>query len=193
MIQSLVIHDHVWVDAITVARSEKSSSIASALLYHTINTCKQSGFDYYLISSDQQEGSDFGTRFSNSFQSVFSKGYERVIAIGSDCPMLTPKILQQTAHQLETENVVLGPATDGGVYLIGLDKKHFDRETLRLLTWKNSRVFTQLIDYAAKYSKVFCLPILSDVDDQSDLSKLVGENRPHSIIRLLRSILFFSW
>jgi uncharacterized protein len=170
--------------------ASKNYAIASSLLNHTVDICQQSGIDYYLISSEQQEGSDFGTRFSNAFQSIFSKGYERVIAIGSDCPMLTTKILQQAAQQLETENVVLGPAIDGGVYLIGLDKKHFDIEALRSLTWQNSQVFKQLVDYAANYSKVFCLPTLSDVDDNHDLSNLVGKNCSNSIIRLLRSLLF---
>lgn len=67
-----------------------------------------------------QSGRDLGARMSNAFARGFLRGYRSIIAIGSDCPGLDEDCLRQAADLLMKKDVVLGPATDGGYYLIGL-------------------------------------------------------------------------
>ncbi len=68
-----------------------------------------------------QTGNSLGERMLNAFQYGFDKGYSRVTIIGSDCHQLTPKHLDEAFDQLEINDVVIGPATDGGYYLLGLN------------------------------------------------------------------------
>ena len=88
-------------------------------------------YSEYVEVEDMFEGEDFeynvqtgeklGERMQNAFQYAFDKGYSRVTIIGSDCHQLTPKHLDEAFDQLEINDVVIGPAKDGGYYLLGLN------------------------------------------------------------------------
>src|SRR5919198_2561404 len=67
-----------------------------------------------------QAGADLGDRLANAFVSEFAAGARRVVMIGSDCPGVNRGIIQQAFNALGAHDVVLGPALDGGYYLIGL-------------------------------------------------------------------------
>lgn len=67
----------------------------------------------------QCEG-DLGAKMNHAFQVGFQQGHQRILMIGSDCPSLDATTLRQAADLLKKHDVVLGPATDGGYYLIGL-------------------------------------------------------------------------
>lgn len=69
-----------------------------------------------------QSGGDLGVRLSYAFAHGFARGYRRILAIGSDCPDLDATCLRQADALLQQTDVVLGPATDGGYYLIGLKR-----------------------------------------------------------------------
>lgn len=72
-------------------------------------------FDYLV----QMEG-DLGDRMRLAFQKVFRQGWKRVVLIGSDLPDLTAAIIRESFERLTNHDLVLGPARDGGYYLIGL-------------------------------------------------------------------------
>ena len=67
-----------------------------------------------------QEGSDLGERMSNAFFHAFAAGYTKALLIGSDCPDISRTIVSRGFMLLDTHDVILGPAHDGGYYLIGL-------------------------------------------------------------------------
>lgn len=67
-----------------------------------------------------QSGGDLGERMRNAFAQGFQRGYQQIIAIGADCPELDEACLRRAAGLLAESDVVLGPASDGGYYLIGL-------------------------------------------------------------------------
>ncbi|MCP4460788.1 MAG: glycosyltransferase [Cytophagales bacterium] len=68
-----------------------------------------------------QSGNSLGGKMQNAFQHAFDRGYSRVTIIGSDCHELEPKHLEEAFDQLEINDVVVGPAKDGGYYLLGLN------------------------------------------------------------------------
>jgi uncharacterized protein len=124
-----------------------------------------------LLYQHQGEG-DLGKKMANSFLEAFNQGAEQVITIGSDCPGLNTEILATAFQHLQTHDLVLGPAIDGGYYLIGL-QRHISElmgELFDNINWGTSQVLQQTIDIAQKLNlSVEYLPILADVDRPEDL------------------------
>lgn len=69
-----------------------------------------------------QQGSDLGARMRHAFRQAFAQGYSKVIIIGSDCYQLTRAHLEEAFQALDQMSAVLGPSTDGGYYLLGMNK-----------------------------------------------------------------------
>jgi glycosyltransferase A (GT-A) superfamily protein (DUF2064 family) len=112
-----------------------------------------------------QRGDSFGERLANAFDDVRSLGYDVVVTVGADFPGLTPRHLAAAFEALERATTVLGPARDGGIYLIGT--RHDPRPTLRGIDWLTGRVLEQLV---ARVSDAAVLPEwLADIDRRNDL------------------------
>lgn len=114
-----------------------------------------------------QSGDDLGQRMKNAFQTAFDGGSERAIIIGSDCPGITTQLLEEAFAALDSHDLVLGPALDGGYYLLGMKQRYpslFDD-----ITWSTAEVAKQTLAAAETlqlHSKL--LPALSDVDYLED-------------------------
>ncbi|MBD2490264.1 TIGR04282 family arsenosugar biosynthesis glycosyltransferase [Aulosira sp. FACHB-615] len=121
-----------------------------------------------LLYASQGEG-DLGTRMARSLVDSFRKNAEYIIIIGSDCPGVTSQILATAFQELQTVDLVLGPAIDGGYYLIGV--RRFIPELFANIDWGTSQVLQQTVDIAADLgvSSIY-LPTLADVDRPEDLS-----------------------
>ncbi|WP_242928679.1 TIGR04282 family arsenosugar biosynthesis glycosyltransferase [Pontibacter vulgaris] len=165
--------------------------IAKALLKQTARVAAASGLPVVTILSDQQQGNTFGERLANAFLAVFEAGYQRVICIGSDCPTLRVSNLQRANEELNEHNIVLGPATDGGVYLIGLHINSFEPESFSMLSWQSANVLQELTIYSYRlHSCMDCISLLqvkSDVDCSEDFKKAL--NRLPARSRLKRKLL----
>ncbi len=72
----------------------------------------------------QQTGHDLGERMANAFREQFAAGAEKAVIIGSDCLAITEDHLHRAFQALDRADVVLGPATDGGYYLLGMSQLH---------------------------------------------------------------------
>ncbi len=117
-----------------------------------------------------QKGDDLGERMFHAMKEGFEAGFAHVVLIGTDCYELSYKILNEAFCALERCDAVIGPATDGGFYLIGLNRVlpelFLDRK------WSTCEVFwettTILQHFAIEYER---LPELSDIDTIDDLKK----------------------
>lgn len=120
-----------------------------------------------------QQGRDFGTKVLNALKENF-KTYRNIVIIGVDCPWLTKKTIREAFEHLDRRPLVIGPAKDGGCYLIGQNRILPD--LFRGIAW-GSHNFTQQIERkcAAKKIKPVWLPALSDIDSRDDLSNWLGE------------------
>jgi len=117
-----------------------------------------------------QQGADIGEKMYHAISSEIAKGYKHVGLIGSDIHQLTPQIIDSAFEKLKSHDVVLGPAKDGGYYLIGMN--HPCRRIFDLPAWSTSEVF----DQTTRRIKVEGLTygqtdLLSDIDDHEDLIK----------------------
>ena len=122
-----------------------------------------------------QEGPDLGTRLDNALTRYLERGYERVAIMNSDGPTLPPAFLADAFDRLgEGADVVLGPADDGGYYLIGLkDPAPFLLRGVRMST---PDVLADTLALAAEAGlKVALLPEWYDVDDIASLARLRTE------------------
>ena len=129
--------------------------------------------EYDKFSNDKfskrlQLGDDLGNRMQNTFQSVFNLGFKKAVIIGSDCWDLTPEIIEVAFEELDSHDFVLGPAVDGGYYLMGM--KEMLSDVFNNKQWSTANVLVDTlidIDNASKTKAL--LPTLSDVDYLSDL------------------------
>jgi uncharacterized protein len=123
-----------------------------------------------------QRGESLGDRLLNATRDLLARGYYSACLINSDSPTLPPAILASAIEALEPsgDRLVLGPAEDGGYYLIGLKSAHeilFDR-----IAWSTSEVLAHTIERARQISlDVVMLPRWYDVDDAATLDRLCTE------------------
>lgn len=120
--------------------------------------------DYF----EQGEG-DLGHRLARATTEAFENGDDRVIIIGTDCPLLTAELLDQAFEALDKHDVVLGPAQDGGYYLIGMRANH--PELFIGIAWGGPQVLAQTLAACRQRGLGYALlPSLADVDTPDDLS-----------------------
>lgn len=114
---------------------------------------------------------DLGARLLLAFEDAFRHGARRVVIIGSDCPHVAPGHIAEAWRQLEQYDVVLGPATDGGYWLIGL--KEIQPALFQHIPWSQAHVLQTTIDRAVKATlRVQLLNEFSDVDTKEDWDQL---------------------
>lgn len=123
------------------------------------------------MSCRSQGPGSLGDRLAQTFADSFASGGTRVIIIGSDCPFLTPEILAEGFTLLQNHDVVLGPACDGGYYLVGMSKP--GQQLWSDIDWGTDRVFQQTMAIARKSGLALALlPELADIDRPEDLQHL---------------------
>ncbi len=114
-----------------------------------------------------QSGEELGSRMRNAFREAFTLGYTSVIIIGSDLYDLTPEDLREAFKRLDEHEVVLGPASDGGYYLLGL--KFLIPELFENKAWGTDTVLeATLTDLEGR--DTFVLPVRNDVDRYEDIA-----------------------
>ena len=118
-----------------------------------------------------QRGNDLGERMQQAFEQAFAVGFEQVCIMGSDCYELTEAIILQAFEKLERNDVVIGPAEDGGYYLLGMKELHHSFFTGK--NWSTDSVLSDTLDnIKAKGQTVALLPQLTDVDEEKDLATI---------------------
>jgi hypothetical protein len=113
-----------------------------------------------------QSGDDLGERMKNAFANAF-ENHQKVLIIGSDCAELTPDILNDAFAKLATHDFVIGPAFDGGYYLLGMNT--FQPSVFDNIEWSTDEVLSKTIQNIAALQKNYALlPTLSDLDNEND-------------------------
>jgi len=162
--------------------NEIALTIYKMLLQHTANVVEQVNCDkavYYSVKvrdndlwdstiyqKHQQEGDDLGYRMQNAFNNSFKSGYEKVIIVGSDLYDLKPKHIQEAFDKLDTHDVTIGPAEDGGYYLLGMKTLHphiFEHKN-----WGTETVREDTLN-DLKTKRVVLLEPLNDIDVFDDV------------------------
>jgi uncharacterized protein len=124
-----------------------------------------------------QIGKDLGERMKNAFTTVYSEGFSKAVLIGSDIPDLNNTVLYE-ACECGDHDAVIGPASDGGYYLIGFKNNTFLPEIFDGIQWGSGTVFKKTIGILKRNDrKIHILPEWQDIDRLDDLKALFDRNR----------------
>lgn len=124
-----------------------------------------------------QRGANLGEKLHSAFSQTL-KTYQKVCIIGSDLPTLQQKDILGSFAKLDLYDVILGPSTDGGYYLVALNAAH--SEIFRGINWSTGSVLTQTIQKAGRHRlSIFQLSVKEDIDTFSDLQSFWKYARQH--------------
>lgn len=159
-----------------------------ALTKRTLKTVRATGIPYFHYSENEQTGVSFGERFVNAVTDIFEKGYTAVITLGNDSPQLKASDILEAQKLLMMERCVLGPSADGGCYLIGLQKSHFDLLRLRNMPWQRGDLAQAIFAGTRQLGLPFSrLRMLYDLDSEFDIKQI--SRRFRYIGRRIRSLI----
>ena len=119
-----------------------------------------------IFRKSLQKGKDLGERMENAFEKGFQDGFQKIIIIGSDLYDLEKADLELAFQKLEKNDFVIGPAEDGGYYLVGM--KSFFPKVFRKKSWGTSSVLKDTLD-DLKEHKIAFLEERNDVDNFDDI------------------------
>ncbi|MGY5846379.1 TIGR04282 family arsenosugar biosynthesis glycosyltransferase [Salegentibacter sp. HM20] len=155
------------------------------LLQHTMEVTKKLPQEKWVFYSDEipekdiwdekhfskklQQGNDLGERMQNAFAEAFQQNYQKVIIIGSDLYDLQTGDLKQAFRKLDESDVVIGPARDGGYYLLGMKSPH--NALFQNKKWSTARVLEDSLANL-KDKKVILLEERNDIDCVADIPNL---------------------
>jgi uncharacterized protein len=138
------------------------------VVYYAENVEEEDLWPRQYYQKKLQPDGDLGDRMKMAFEVAFAEGYTSVVIIGSDCPQLSSDIINQAFEELKTHEVVIGPALDGGYYLLGMRRLH--PELFQDKRWSTEHVFPDtLYDIERLHLSHTLLPYLSDIDRLEDL------------------------
>lgn len=121
-----------------------------------------------------QQGDDLGARMAQAFATLFARGYRQIVVVGTDVPSLPLTHYRDAVQSLTRHDLILGPAKDGGYYLIGMTAPHPD--LFKDIPWSANQVLALTQEKATVAGlKSALLPVWSDVDTLDDLQALIDE------------------
>ncbi len=182
--------------------ADRAARVYRVLLEHTLAVAEASGFDYRLsmavepvepptdVPWEVQPQGDLGVRLRASFDRAFRRGARRVLVVGSDCPELADSHLRSAARALDGRLLVLGPAADGGYWLIG-QRAPGAPALLEDIPWSTERTRDVTVAKARRMGlDPVLLDELVDVDTIEDLANLRRRGRmPQEVDAAVRSVL----
>jgi len=135
-------------------------------VYYSVKIRTNDIWDNEIYQKHQQNGEDLGIRMKNAFKDGFNSGYQKVMIIGSDLYNLSSENIENAFKELKKNDVVIGPALDGGYYLLGMnslqqnifENKYWGTETVRKDTLED-----------LKDKKVKLLEFKNDIDIYEDI------------------------
>jgi uncharacterized protein len=162
---------HDWLSRYTLRqarRLKKTTPVQLAVHYHggDLNRMRRwLGDDLTYVA---QQGEDLGDRMASACSQAEMDKALPVVIIGTDCPGLRADLIQTAFIQLQNSDLVLGPAKDGGYYLIGMSRP--GTALFSGIHWGSGQVLAETLQIARSLAlSVFLLPELADVDRPEDL------------------------
>ncbi|MDT0558507.1 TIGR04282 family arsenosugar biosynthesis glycosyltransferase [Ichthyenterobacterium sp. W332] len=135
-------------------------------IYYSVAIHDNDIWDANMYTKFKQEGIDLGQRMCNAFKNAFIDNYKKVLIVGSDLIDLQPKHIEDAFLALETNDIVIGPAQDGGYYLLGMKILH--KKLFKNKFWGTHSVFKDTME-DLENETVFLLEELNDIDTFEDL------------------------
>lgn len=138
-------------------------------VYYSEEVWKNDIWNNSIFDKNLQEGIDLGERMSNAFLKGFKDGFKNIIIIGSDMYDLNTSDLDGAFLSLQDNDFVLGPAEDGGYYLLGM--RNFKKNLFKNKDWGKENIFSNTMNDLVN-EKVHLLKIKNDIDIYDDVKNI---------------------
>lgn len=146
-------------------------------VYYADSVTENDLWENSLYQKKLQEGEELGDRMMLAFFDLFQQGYSKLVIIGSDCPELSASIIEEAFVRLDDADVVIGPSSDGGYYLLGM--KTLIPELFKNKQWSTDTVLAGTIENTVTLKKECSfLPELSDIDTAGDFYRFPEMLKP---------------
>jgi len=144
-------------------------------LYYSDFIEQKDTWENEVFEKNLQQGLDLGMRMYNAFEKVVDEGYEDASIIGTDCMELSSGIIMKSFEYLIFFDVVIGPAKDGGYYLLAMKSAH--KELFENIIWSTENVLQQTLEICDQQGlSVQLLEELSDIDNEEDWLNASSKN-----------------
>lgn len=160
----------IYLALLDHTRNLACSIDCNRLLFYSNTINQHDDWPSDLFEKHLQNGELLGDKMFHAFQSAFEKQNKKVVIIGSDCASLTTEIIQTAFSKLDQYPFVIGPALDGGYYLLGM--KQLSSVVFKNIAWSTDTVLSDTKDRIRSIgAEFFLLPELSDIDYEEDWLK----------------------
>ncbi len=140
-------------------------------VWYSEDIWKEDIWDNDVYTKKMQQGDSLGERMQHAFEEGFKNGFEKIVIIGSDLYDLKTEDLLEAFNELDISNYVIGPAQDGGYYLLGMKKPFY--KVFKNKSWGTPTVFSQTME-DLKDKEVILLETRNDIDTLEDLKEFEG-------------------
>ncbi|GAB5398935.1 MAG: TIGR04282 family arsenosugar biosynthesis glycosyltransferase [Aureisphaera sp.] len=164
-VAALDVYRFLLIHTVTVT----ANLAAQKQVHYSVKIRDNDVWDDAVYEKKQQMGEDLGERMMHAFKQGFKDGYERIIIIGSDLFDLSQTDLENAFHNLKENNYVIGPAEDGGYYLLGM--KQLNPNIFQNKKWGTASVLKDTLANLGT-EEVHMLPERNDVDYYDDIKDI---------------------
>lgn len=162
----------IYLELLNITRAVAVTVPAERFLFYSNFIPQSDDWPEVQFQKHLQANGDLGSRMEAAFQLAL-EAHQKAVIIGSDCPELSPAIIEQAFAQLDDFDAVLGPANDGGYYLLGL--KTVIPDVFREMVWSTELVLAETLARLDAAGKSYALlPELSDVDHGEDWERYLA-------------------
>lgn len=152
----------IYLQLQVITRKQCINYQGSKYLFYSDFIDTNDAWDSNLFNKKLQTGNDLGIRMKHAFRELFLQ-HSKVIIIGSDCPYLKTNHIQEASKLLDTYDCVIGPAKDGGYYLLGLNSLH--KSLFQDKNWSSATVlYESILDLKQLNLSYKMLEVLEDID-----------------------------
>jgi uncharacterized protein len=163
----------IYLELIAFTLKEATKTKAVTYLYFSDEIDNSIDASCQALQKDIQKGDGLGERLKNAFAEVIAGNYKNVVVIGTDCPGISAEIIESSFNNLSDNEVVIGPAADGGYYLLGM--RNFHPALFDDINWGTASVLEATINHCKKNKLSYKLLMeLNDIDEEKDLIHLKG-------------------
>jgi glycosyltransferase A (GT-A) superfamily protein (DUF2064 family) len=169
---------------------QRLKSLIAQLNCNAKKVCRKSGLPVFQVDANGQE--NFGAQLFQAYQRLFQQGFDSVIGISNDCPSFEALDVEKAAHAFQHNNLVLGPAKDGGLYLLGIQKNSISEAEFLALPWQSGELHTGFQQLAVQHNwSVKELQSKADMDTVKEF-QIAFQSHFHFLIAFQNQLFSFS-
>ena len=141
-------------------------------VYYSEHLGKNDIWDPAVYTKEIQKGDDLGVRMNTAFEKAFAMGYKKVMVIGSDMFEIQSKHILEAFEMMDTHEVVIGPAKDGGYYLLGMTRLY--KNAFQKKAWGTETVLKDTLNDLDHVEVGLLKEVLNDVDLYEDIAGIAA-------------------